>query len=478
MKQWQIFVCSTLALLFAAAFWLGTLYYFSRTSRDLTYNAPREATLHVFVHGTFGSSLGLLSFFPVVNDDFKGSRYVKTTRGMRKDDFFYKDQPMLTRGLTRIFPSYDLNVTEGKKYAAYPLIKAYAEMHDLLDSEDEHFFYAFGWSGLLSRQRRRQESLRLYNAISQEVERLKSLGYTTKIKILAHSHGGNVALNLAGINHARHALQQNLPEPTQIEERFLAQQFFRSLKSHDEVKNLPGQKKLDYKPDTPALHIDELYLLGTPIQPETDHYVTDKNSFGIVYNFYSDDDMIQRLDWVSTRRYYSEQRLSFASKNDPNIPHIIQIKIMLDKYHDMNRDADLPWWQRIFSWRTYNTQPTPDPAHRDFWFATWKDDPQDYPSWLAPVPLFILFPAITQLTSQLGEKDVDINLIRVHDRIRIEAYTHGSRTLRATHDLPILFIENVKKNIDPWRPPHKIKQKEFEKISDYVRRASEVTAAP
>jgi hypothetical protein len=188
--------------------------------------------------------------------------------------------------------------------------------------------------------------------------------------------------------------------------------------------------------------------------------------------------MIQRLDWVSTRRYYSEQRLNFASKNDPNIPHIIQIKIMLDKYHDINRDADLHWWQRILSWHRPNTQPTPDPAHRDFWFATWRDDPQEYPSWLAPVPLFILFPAITQLTTQLGEKDVDINLIRVHDRIRIEAYTHGSRTLRATYDLPILFIENVKKSIEPWRPAHKIKQKEFEIISDYVRRASEATAAP
>ena len=102
--SWKVILGGISALIMAQFLFLNSFFFFKKQS----YKPEKSVTLHVFIHGTFGSSLGLLSFFPVIHDDFKGSHYVKTTRLMRKDPFFYKDQPMLNRGLCHINPDYAL----------------------------------------------------------------------------------------------------------------------------------------------------------------------------------------------------------------------------------------------------------------------------------------------------------------------------------------------------------------------------------
>jgi hypothetical protein len=104
--------------------------------------------MNVFVHGSFGSLLGFLSFSDVLSDNVSGTIYRDTTKKMRMDDFFFKDQPILQRGLRRV----DLSLSSGENhYAIYPICKAFSDVDreylvDRYGHEDrsKHMFYAFG----------------------------------------------------------------------------------------------------------------------------------------------------------------------------------------------------------------------------------------------------------------------------------------------------------------------------------------------
>ena len=83
-------------------------------------------------------------------------------------------------------------------------IKKLAQMladADPVKSPFEHF-YAFGWSGDLSFQARHDEAARLHAELEELVSTYtKKYGHAPFIRIITHSHGGNVALNLATIEH-------------------------------------------------------------------------------------------------------------------------------------------------------------------------------------------------------------------------------------------------------------------------------------
>lgn len=61
------------------------------------------------------------------------------------------------------------------------------------------YFYALGWSGILSSAQRLNASHNLYNQIKELIIKLKLQTLEYKINIITHSHGGNIALNLAKI---------------------------------------------------------------------------------------------------------------------------------------------------------------------------------------------------------------------------------------------------------------------------------------
>ncbi len=112
-------------------------------------------------------------------------------------------------------------------------------------------FYSFVWSGKLDPRHRYEAAHLLYDQI---VERIvipyqKEYGTPPQITIMSHSHGGNIALQLA---HA-------------------------------------GQKKPN------AFTVDQLILLACPVQKETSKYITDP-IFKHAFNIHSHDDMIQILD--------------------------------------------------------------------------------------------------------------------------------------------------------------------------------------
>ncbi len=123
-------------------------------------------------------------------------------------------------------------------------------------------FYAFGWSGQLSFVERECAAKELHRELSALVAQHRKKGKEPKIRIICHSHGGNVALNLA-----------NIANPID---------------------------KTD-----PRLRVHELVLLACPVQCATSHCTKDP-MFENIYVLYSRSDFGQIADpqglYASMRR--------------------------------------------------------------------------------------------------------------------------------------------------------------------------------
>ena len=104
-------------------------------------------------------------------------------------------------------------------------------------------FYLFGWSGKLSFTEREKTSIELYEEIKKIVKKHKS---EVEIQLITHSHGGNIALNLAKI------------------------------------------------PD-PQIKIDKLILVACPVQQRTASLISSP-IFKQVYSIHSHTDIFQVID--------------------------------------------------------------------------------------------------------------------------------------------------------------------------------------
>jgi len=127
---------------------------------------------------------------------------------------------------------------------------------DLLERVDplrfprEHY-YAFGWSGKLSFKVRQLAAHRLYGELKRLIARYEACdGITPHVTVITHSHGGNVALNLA---------------------------YFYQLDKE------------------PSFKIDRLVLLACPVQGKTAPF-TASELFKKVYSLHSHRDSLQVLD--------------------------------------------------------------------------------------------------------------------------------------------------------------------------------------
>ena len=289
-----------------------------KTLISLTKKSDKpEHWITIFMHGSFGSILALLDAQNVLKDNMSGTKYKKMISKMRKNPYFYQDQPMLQKGLVKVIPSFDLNTSADKTYAVYPITKAYETiLNQVSPGKEKNHFYTFGWSGLMSQQRRRLEAIRFYNTLVQELETYKKNGITPKIRIITHSHGGNLALNFGAIKTVVSHLDtpetltlhtQSTDKQESLQEMLSIMQQLPTKQQHTIKK---GQKKFDYIPEKDDLVVHELILFGTPIQPET-HDFAFNTIFKKVYNFYSDEDLVQDLDWVSTKKSSSEKNSIF-----------------------------------------------------------------------------------------------------------------------------------------------------------------------
>lgn len=147
-------------------------------------------------------------------------------------------------------------------------------------------FYVFGWSGALSNKARFDDAKILFDEISRFVEALRSENVNFSINIITHSHGGNVALNLA--NHA--------------------------------------------KENGAKFKIEKLILLACPIQEQTCQLVNHE-IFKNVYNIYSTSDLIQIID---PQGLHSENKGKnvpfFSARKFQKCSKVKQCEVTIDDY--------------------------------------------------------------------------------------------------------------------------------------------------
>ena len=97
----------------------------------------------------------------------------------------------------------------------------------------------------------------------QEVDSFRKQNIEPKVRVIGYSHGGNVCLYTA---------------------------------------------KVAQKAQENGLSIDELILIGMPVQSETDHLINDP-MFKKIFHIYSRGDRIQKLDFFSFNRFFLEKIL-------------------------------------------------------------------------------------------------------------------------------------------------------------------------
>lgn len=253
-KDYLTVPCSGLALLNGLA----------EQNRDL-FQPKRTVNLTVWIHGTVGSSFSLGGSLQnnarEISADSKLGRFMRT---FRNQPILHYDQVIGAEGFD-IFDASKYNAQTSAAEAACYVIPAYADVaraSAITADIEEHAI--FGWDGLLSQSARFMAASQLYDALVSYRDRvIKMYGVEPRIRILAHSHGGNVALWLADFEKER-------------------------------------QKKLS---------VDFLFMYGTPMQVETGHCITSPFFKHIILG-YSRGDSIQRRDYFSTERGKSFMRMS------------------------------------------------------------------------------------------------------------------------------------------------------------------------
>jgi len=145
-----------------------------------------------------------------------------------------------------------------------PLLQAFSYI-DADNPDTLHKMYAFLWSGKLSFKSRLKASVILYHQLMHLIDSyINKYNVNPKIRIITHSHGGNVALNLARI-YARLGIK---------------------------------------------ITIDELILLACPVQRETASFL-EHSMFRMVYALYSKLDFVQVID---PQGFYDGNLLHIFSK--------------------------------------------------------------------------------------------------------------------------------------------------------------------
>ncbi len=236
------------------------------TVQEVGASKPVRLTMTVFVHGTILPYIKLGSLHTLVRDFPSHATREHTIGDVMRYQGWYQYQPIADYGLR---PLHDADGVAAVVHmrnqlfgSLFEKIWKYAFGDSLVVS------YLFGWDGSLSASRRRLASYGLYQALLRERNRLAAEHRCDPalidIVLIAHSHGGNVSLLLA----------------------------------EQETKLRRG------------LSIEHLVLLGTPIQQETEHFV-DHDIFRHVLSLYSNGDLVQVLDMVSTaglsKRLFSQR---------------------------------------------------------------------------------------------------------------------------------------------------------------------------
>jgi hypothetical protein len=321
--------------------------------------------LNVFVHGIMSIKphVSFNNFMKFMTDDVENTIYSKTVEVMRNDPHFYCNQAMQGHGLQEIYldriePGYASGAIANLHETVYKELTAHKSI--------QNRYYTYGWSGLLSDKSRKREAVEFYESLKHEVKRMQALGKTPRIRLISYSHGGNFCLNLA-------------------------------------------YAKPDIK-EQATLIIDELVLMGVPIQKETD-YLSNDPMFKRIYNIYSRGDRIQKLDIFSCERFGSNR--IFKDRDDFKVPKnkIVQIQLRMTRNNqfkpdhklkqsqfDLNNSAILSGKHKLFR--------DSSPGHAELWFFGWTPENYREQFTLMPLPAVAVLPIILDAVHQFEDHEL------------------------------------------------------------------------
>ncbi len=431
-------------------------YIFSEPLFSQNNKQNNTLWLNIFVHGTVGCVFSFLDISSIQGDRIENSIYKKTVKLMRRNHFFYQDQPILQKGLVKIEPSFDFITRNDQYYAAYPVLKAFEESNNWLNKNNEdNLFYLFGWSGYLSQKRRRSEAIRLYNQLAEEIQLFKNNGINPKIRILSHSHGGNLVLNLAGIHHYLTKTAETFYEDFEIG-GYIKEAFDKLLNNSFEKElaiTKKGQKRFDYFPHHKDFIIDEVVLLGTPIQEETSLFVTSP-FFKKTYNIYSDGDIIQGIDFATTIKKKSLQRIDGLQRDNLDF---YQIKIAMNCLSQANQKDKLfknrqhtPFWKVLLGFKD-TSRKSADPTHKELWFIV-PNDGSTF-NFLRPVPTVSYYPFIKHLQAGINSKDCILEISQEAEGYNFRIYDINDSSISNQLLIPNSFIDGIQDKFVPWVNP-------------------------
>ncbi len=407
--------------------------------------------LVIFVHGTYGSTMSLLDISTINNDRVEGSNYKILVDKMRNNPLFWRDQAVLGRGLIYV-DSYSSPRNEGEALSgAHCIIRSFVEIDKLVGQTRTCHTYTYGWSGLLSQQRRRKEAIRFYNEISQELERLEIEEgiLNPKVEIIAHSHGGNVALNLAGVRHMLSGDLGNYVTPSNEVVAEFEKEFKRLKPREDKDRRMDGQHKFDYIPDNKNLFVDRLIMMGTPVQPKT-YGLAASPMFGQVFNIYSEQDGVQTMDYISCCSDTENRKFKLKEEMDRGNVYQVKISVCSDQVLRGSKEGkkeakgqELSWWQVFIGMKDFSRKSW-DPTHKELWFLV-ADMVPDEPEVLKPLPVVAFIPLIVYsiLEEDVPFRDVDLDISVLGNKLVTFVAEHDKGNYRLAKSIPNSFVRRL-----------------------------------
>ncbi len=393
--------------------------------------AEQEEWLTIFVHGTYGSALSLISFFRLLNDNTKHSWYRSLQKQLRASESLYSGRFMGQRGLCKVDCS--INLADNKSIVV-PIVSAYRAFAQHVNPAINETFFTFGWNGLLSQAERRLEAVRFYNELSNLLKTYHDRGVKPKVRLIAHSHGGNVCANLAGIYTILHKKKASVDHD-------LLKDYLELFDNLETIKKDKKHKELYTRPTNKKLHVDELIIYGTPIQDETEPFFFSP-FFGKVFNLYSDNDSIQAADFVSTRGRRSRQcmRAPFLESSQNRI---MQARIMVER--DVNAEPvfstkNFNIWAALRGGSLFSAYPY-DPTHADFWYADWEKRE----TFFDPLPIVVFTPLVLQALHKCEQAcDVSLNISNIKDQVFFSCFDGVHKKAVADYAFSFNTMKNIR----------------------------------
>ena len=192
-----------------------------------------------------------------------------------------------------------------------------------------------------------------------------------------------------------------------------------------------------------ALSIDELVVIGMPVQMETDFY-SKSLLFKKIYNIFSNQDVIQKMDFFSSNRLFSNRQ--FTSRRSFKVPHnMTQINLKISRLKKSKMPLEKQKSLCMSGLKTTNRSGQKrlmrdaSPGHLELWFFGWTNDKYRLNFPLYPLPTAIFIPYILHIAEEYCDRIHDPYPFTIDIRPEL-CYTLVSQKKRACFTDQVPFI--------------------------------------